>query len=324
MEEDRKLTFFSKRRLKRQFAEWASVFRPGSEADYFGGVESMPPFDLKKGDEFCPVTAWWLAELCRLAYTPNHIEKNRRRFQGRPERMQILEGRTSFREVHSVHKLGNHAAIFVWKDESGKEATVLCFRGTSKTRQWIMNAIFRPHRWKRFRMPDQAEGCFVHSGFYVLFKKLWPKVITELEVLPRPWIFTGHSLGGALATIAGMVAGPDAVYTFGSPKIGNQAMAESLRAYRLFRVVNSMDLVPGLPVPRDRLGEKNFAHSVPWIHFDESGKLEEIPSVPIERVPLLLKEAVEDLSRPPDWLLDHRVGEYCRKLRKVAQDSLLD
>lgn len=314
---DAKFSFFSRRRLKRVFAEWASVLRPGGRADYFSKWDEMPPFHPKEV-EFCPVSAWWLAELCRISYTPDHIERTRRRFRDLPHRLQILEERSGFREVHSVHKSGNHASIYVWEGEGGAEATVLCFRGTNKLRQWIMNGIFRPHRWKRFHIPGQPDGCFVHSGFYVLFKRLWPRLIPELEHLPRPWIFTGHSLGGALATIAALVAGPDSVYTFGSPKIGNQAMADSLRTFHLYRVVNSLDLVPGLPLPHSRLGERDFACSVPWRLLKASGEMEACESLPVENFTTLLKEAAEDLSRPPEWLLDHRMGEYCRKLQNLA------
>jgi hypothetical protein len=62
---------------------------------------------------------------------------------------------------------------------------------------------------------------------------------------------TGHSLGGAMATLASVRLASEgytvrAVYTFGSPRVGDRAFR---RKYRLpnYRFVNDDDLVPHLP-----------------------------------------------------------------------------
>lgn len=73
---------------------------------------------------------------------------------------------------------------------------------------------------------------------------------------------TGHSLGGALATIAAMdIAAKDklkntiSLYTFASPRVGNNTFADKFNEFvsqeklKGFRFANSEDIVPTLPFP---------------------------------------------------------------------------
>ena len=66
---------------------------------------------------------------------------------------------------------------------------------------------------------------------------------------------TGHGLGGAFAIIAALdikdflQQGVDYVYTFGQPRVGNDALATyySQNLPNTYRVINNADLVPHLP-----------------------------------------------------------------------------
>ena len=83
---------------------------------------------------------------------------------------------------------------------------------------------------------------------------------------------TGHSLGGALATLfAADVAAnlPQlqrrvCVYSFGSPRVGNEAFARAFNAIvpRSFRCRNKLDLVPRLPLWSPALRYKHVGHEV--------------------------------------------------------------
>jgi|GEM_PF-636285 len=319
-----KLSSFSKEKIREQLDQWEELFRPDDECDFFRGGEEMPDFDPEQR-EFSSSNAWWLGELCRISYTPDHKESSRKRNEDKPDRKLILKERSSFQEIHSIHKTGNHASIFLWKSDSGKKGTVLCFRGTKKLRQWIMNMLFRPHNWERFRKPDDTDAAFVHSGFYVFFKRVWPLLQEELEQCPRPWIFTGHSLGGALATIAGIVAEPESVYTFGSPKAGNRAFADlAAEEARFYHIRNSDDIVPLLPLPDEKLGEKQFDHGGNSFWLNESGEIQGgTPDAPASNMPFPINFAFssENLGKAPSWVRDHRIGRYCRKLQKLSVTS---
>lgn len=319
-----------RRRILRRFAEWETLLKPGEEDPWFAGWREMPTFQPGT-TAFSAVNAWWTAELCRIAYAPDHVEAERIQHRRRPRRAEILAERTRFRETHSVHKSGNHAAIYLWEkaggDRSGEptdapqQATVLCFRGTSKLRQWILNTLYRPHRWKRFPAPGADGDYFVHSGFYVIFKRLWPRLVGELENCPRPWIFTGHSLGGALACIAAMVARPDAVHTFGAPKVGNAPLLGLLGDIPCHRIINRRDLVPHLPLRDARLGARNFASAEQAIYLDGGGRTRVIHPERFGTPRFDLREATRDMKTPPPWLVDHLAGNYCAKLKELALET---
>jgi hypothetical protein len=125
---------------------------------------------------------------------------------------------------------------------------VLAFRGTDPVTlpNWVTDTVVRLVRCGEY------EGK-VHSGFSSVLRKTWSKVETILEeVGDRPLYLTGHSMGGALAVLTAYrlaKAGkkPMAVYTYGSPRIGDPMFCSD---YTLptYRIVNRLDLVPELPL----------------------------------------------------------------------------
>ena len=119
------------------------------------------------------------------------------------------------------------------------------------------------------RMPYEVGGqsVSIHSGFGELWAKLRGRMVTALRRrLSRDdveddtsVVFTGHSLGGALATLAAVTAAetfPErrkniTMYSFGSPRVGNKLFAEAYDALvpDSFRIVNKGDPVSLMPPP---------------------------------------------------------------------------
>jgi len=60
------------------------------------------------------------------------------------------------------------------------------------------------------------------------------------------WIFTGHSLGGALAMLAASYWPPEQVHTFGCPRVGNSGFVKTVLC-KVHRYENWDDPVPYLP-----------------------------------------------------------------------------
>jgi triacylglycerol lipase len=94
----------------------------------------------------------------------------------------------------------------------------------------------------------------VHRGFARGLQSVWAQVRAAVSAVgARPVWVTGHSLGGALATLAAVRlqrdegVTPAGTYTFGSPRVGNM---DFYRAYApiTYRHVNNEDVVPHVPI----------------------------------------------------------------------------
>jgi triacylglycerol lipase len=125
---------------------------------------------------------------------------------------------------------------------------VLAFRGSDPVTlpNWVTDAVVR--------LVERDEyGGRVHMGFSSVLRRTWGKVERILaEAQDKPLFLTGHSMGGALAVLTGCrlaKAGrpPVAIYTFGSPRVGDITFCAG---YTLptYRVVNRLDLVPQMPI----------------------------------------------------------------------------
>jgi len=99
-------------------------------------------------------------------------------------------------------------------------------------------------------LPD--EGVDLHSGFLAAWRALQPRVEKVLKEHPGDQVlFTGHSLGGAIAAIAarlGCADGNGACYTFGAPPIGAINVQDRLKI-PVYQIINYLDIVPRLPNP---------------------------------------------------------------------------
>lgn len=125
------------------------------------------------------------------------------------------------------------------------------FRGTQYLADWLTNLNITVSR--------TCSGQQVHDGFHAAFKSMKPQIQAAISSLDRSTHIhcIGHSLGGALATIAAdwlrheMGFKPQ-LYTFGSPRVGLQNFAEhctkSVGHSSIYRVYHKTDIVPYIPV----------------------------------------------------------------------------
>lgn len=301
--------------------DWKSIAFPEGEGPWFAqeDVDCVAPFD-PASIVYNAANAWWLAELCRLAYTPDHREKNRpwSRFDRQPHLQ-----RSPFREIHSLHKTGTHAAIY--RVDIGQQvdaATVLCFRGTTKTRQWVMNLSTLPVAWQGAGDADsastdsiesKANRAYVHQGFQILLDRIWPLLEPLLRDQPRPLFITGHSLGGALALMSAARTQSDALYTFGSPRVGNPAFTASVSGFPHYRVVHHHDIVTLLPHAVETFAPYDFCHHGELVHL-RSDEVEWQPDKPLT----YLRKTFTS-PHPPECFVDHTPTLYADTLIKCSQ-----
>ena len=167
---------------------------------------------------------------------------------------------------------GAQAFLSIWNNKA-----ILAFRGTQpiedKGKHHHKLGFFRKFRIKHFlHLPldplsliylnndiladlkfvptsfDNIKTVNVHTGFLQELDKLWLKIVNDISqhLKDIPIWVTGHSLGGAMATLAGMRHNFEEVITFGEPRVGFH-IEKAFKAKDHTRYVNGDDPVTKLP-----------------------------------------------------------------------------
>ncbi|CAK4155594.1 unnamed protein product [Aphanomyces euteiches] len=160
---------------------------------------------------------------------------------------------------------------------------ILSFRGTGslkngltdlKSRQVVLPEIDFKASQRHLAKRYHRRAVYVHVGFLQAYQTLQESIRAAIAALPRPQdglplrlCCTGHSLGGALATLCAldMALTQDDIavmmYNFGSPRVGNHAFRLLFDSkVPAFRIVNDGDVVTQMPkrdytgVSRDGIG----------------------------------------------------------------------
>ena len=142
---------------------------------------------------------------------------------------------------------------------SNEELVVLAFRGTENNWGNLNDFVQSLGQWltnTNFRQVIVSDSYLAHKGFYLELESVFKKITHLLhahEVNQKLLIITGHSAGGALATLAGKRLFDEEgirngiVYSFSGPKVGNKNFADQY-PLPLIRVECKNDLVPFFPL----------------------------------------------------------------------------
>jgi triacylglycerol lipase len=173
------------------------------------------------------------AELSRLVYC--HFDRDAAIEQHVREQL----ARIGFSKSSFFNESGLQAFLTV---DPAKRLGVLAYRGTQpdEARDLLTDAHARLKPW--------AGTGNVHSGFANSLARKWPDIRAALDELAGfRLLYTGHSLGAALATLSAGLQPPVALYTFGSPRVGNAAFSASVAGIAHERYVDCADLVCQIP-----------------------------------------------------------------------------
>lgn len=128
-------------------------------------------------------------------------------------------------------------------DHEGNQ--ILSFPGSLEIMDWIQDVDF-------VKVKRDGMG-YLHNGFVDVWDKLKRQVQIRLNK-SEPLFIVGHSLGGAVATIAALALHNkgfkiDAIYTFGSPRVGNSEWKKKFNesGIEYHRIVNGDDIVTSVP-----------------------------------------------------------------------------
>jgi triacylglycerol lipase len=277
----------------------AFVLHPEQDAQYLHFENAAThPFEAH-ATRLGRKNAWWLADAALLAYW--EPQEAIRRFQA--------AGLTA--EPMEADGLQCYLA-------STDQFVIVAFRGTEPD-DWhdlFDIAQFVPVPWDR-------PGTNVHAGFKRSLKRVWKQLERRLDMLSasrRVW-FAGHSLGGALATLAAdRFPASAGICTIGSPLIGDSAFAHGFDARfgsRALRYVNNADIVTHVPPPVPF----GYEHLGGLRHIDPHGGVSTEPPLfdhlfgDLIGAASHVAEVVHDLAQgalhtAPDFLLDHMPRAY--------------
>lgn len=129
---------------------------------------------------------------------------------------------------------------------------IIAFRGTSSTTNWISNVLASQKRFKYIK-----DDCLTHRGFTDIYSSARDGIISTLTKLSpdKTLYITGHSLGGALATLCAIDIAANtsfsapSLFTYGSPRVGDPDFAKVFKKYvhSSYRIGNLFDVVTYAP-----------------------------------------------------------------------------
>jgi hypothetical protein len=154
-----------------------------------------------------------------------------------------------------------------------KKLIVAAFRGTASVQSAIYDLKFWQSeadwqsKWPAFVRQSNARlpsGLKVHAGFEASYVPIRSTIQSSVVKLAKQFpdyqiVFTGHSLGGAMAQMAAVDyhdvngnADRISLYTYGAPRVGNDDWARFVDnlpfSNRMYRITRDGDPVPHLPL----------------------------------------------------------------------------
>ena len=306
-------------------------------------LDDLGKFDTKTYG-YSPLNLLWSARLAKLAYTPD-----------RELIAAALEEWGAEGELIDF----KHSQCIVARTP---RAAFLSFRGTeSNVSDWItdIKVSHKAPAWK------SDAGYQVHSGFDEALDVIWKdddtqsfkgivSTLDKLRVFEQkvPIWLSGHSLGGALATLGALrlahhladkgheniVGG---VHTFGQPRVGDSGCAVAIEKSfpaRYFRSINNRDIVPRVPFPNTpdivkRLKEAgstlkllDYAHAGRVIYFSDTGKAMMDPPIWYRKLDtLVVGTSLDEVkTAAKETAGDHSMDNYValhRRMLKVVEDD---
>ncbi len=201
-------------------------------------------------------------------------------------------------------KRGREAFLAIWKDKA-----ILSFRGTEANEKLqikinnknnFLNKFTNIKLQKEVGIPflptdiiddlyfipkTYGEGINksqIHSGFLNATKELFPNIQKDIDHLrlsdPSQIYVTGHSLGAAMAVVAGALGSFKMIVTFGEPSVGNNLDNTIDKNCKHIRYVNGIDPVTKI---------------IPKFLFEHHGELRSITDID-----------------GPDFRYDHSIINY--------------
>ncbi|WP_083732532.1 lipase family protein [Fuerstiella marisgermanici] len=235
-----------------------------------------------------------------------------------------LSSASYYDEVHA-ERIVEHMGFegFQYYDRDGAQAymywndtdCVVACRGTE------------PNEWNDIKADANAVAVVtetfgrVHKGFNQEVDDLWPILENALVENKKTLWFTGHSLGGAMATICAgrcylseIESMPKALFTYGSPRVGDKQFVNFVELDHT-RWVNNNDIVTRVPP-----AWMGYRHGGTEKYLNCNGKFRDLSGV-LRRADRWRGFLRGLLSFKVDHFSDHSIDRYVEYILGAVQEA---
>lgn len=190
----------------------------------------------------------------------------------------------------------------------------LAFRGTAGFWEWAADGVI-------LQLPYEAAvgNACAHTGFQFVWSELQTQVLGSCPANAKKLYVVGHSLGGALATLAAPAVAAQAgtavtAYTFGSPKVGNPDFVNwyDAKVPTTYRIQNSWDIIAPIVPVMTQMGRIGI------IDFGEQGYEHVAGLCPLY---ISLLETAEAIMKTQDFFYAHELVRYREGLKNYTSGA---
>lgn len=171
----------------------------------------------------------------------------------------LYDAESKIREIiQRIAQRRHRVPLFIGFVIASPQKNIIAFRGTQTQIEWWRN--LQATQKKYFAPITKEQYGWVHAGYWKIVREQMNSTLIEAVKQLDPTIpcyITGHSLGGALATLTAMeialtipeIRDQIQLYTYAAPRVGDRtfAQAHSQLIPNSYRIVNLSDSVPLVP-----------------------------------------------------------------------------
>lgn len=196
-----------------------------------------------------------MAQYAAAAYCPENNNSTETPITCSAGNCPLVEASGAYSVAEFENIPGSDDTGFMAVDDANR-LVVLVFRGSVSRLNWHKDFdIIKAHT-------DMCKHCHIHHGYW----KSWMGIRDSVKAAVQQtldaspgyrFVITGHSLGGALATLAAAdfrkdsddLANRTELFTFGSPRVGNKEAAAFMsgQSSLSYRITSRYDMIPRLP-----------------------------------------------------------------------------
>lgn len=184
-----------------------------------------------------------------------------------------------------------------------------------------------PNEWNDIKADANAVAVVtetfgrVHRGFKQEVDDLWPILEHALVENRKTLWFTGHSLGGAMATICAgrcylseIESMPQALFTYGSPRVGDKRFVNFVNIDHT-RWVNNNDIVTRVPPPW-----MGYRHGGKEMYLNRNGDIRDVQGW--QRTLDRLRGFLRGITLfQVDHFSDHSIERYVEYISKGVREA---